>query len=96
MPTCFKPVNKGLEIGRWEILPKHHLNGLANEVPRDRIGTLQLAFILQFEFSGYRRQRGIDIRNSRDNHILTCDERWALGIAEDVFQTRNREPLADT
>src|SRR5262245_15751601 len=95
MTTGFEPFNDGFEIGRWKVLAEHHLYGLANQVTRDRIGALQLAFIFQFEFSGYRRKRRIDIRNARDNHILTRDEGASLGITEDVFQTGNRQPLAD-
>src|SRR5439155_24312736 len=54
-----------------------------------------LPYIHQLEYSSYRRKGGKDICNARDDHVLTRDERAALRIAEDVFQTRNRKSLAD-
>ena len=95
MPTRFKPFNDRFEISRRKILTKYHLHRLANEVTCDGIGALQFAFVLQFQFSSYRRQSGIDICNARDDHVLTRDEGAAFGVAEDVFQTRNGQALAD-
>src|SRR5262245_27507624 len=94
MTTHFEPLDHLLEIRSRIVVPKNHLNRLPDQIARDAVGSLQLSFILQFDFSGNRWERGIDIPNSGDYLILASQNRTTLRIADHVFETRNWQALA--
>ena len=52
----------------------------ANEIPRDRVGAAQLAFVFQLELAGDRRQRRIDVGDARHDDRLSRRERAPLGV----------------
>ena len=58
------------------------------------VGALHLAFVLQFELAGDRRQRGVDVADARHDHLLVVANRAALGVRNHIFHRRDRQPLA--
>src|SRR5215813_12572255 len=94
MTTHFEPLDHLLEICSRVVVPENHLNRLPDQIARDAVGSLELSFILKFDFSRNRRECRIDIRNSRDYLILSSQNGTTLRIADHVFETRNRQPLA--
>src|SRR5262249_12985211 len=89
----FKPIEGWLEIRRRIILPKNHLDSLPDQIPRDRIGTLELPFIFQLDLSGNRRQGGINIGNAWNDLSFPCHNGPPFGIADDILETGNGQPL---
>ena len=59
-----------------------------------RFRTLQLPFVLQLDFSGDRRNGGIDVADTRYDRRISGQNRAALGIADNVLQARYRQALA--
>ncbi len=75
---------------------EHASDGRPNQLPRNGVRALQLAFILELEFAGDGRKRRINIRHPRHRVLLPNARRALLGVAHDAFQRRDRQALADT
>ena len=67
----------------------------ADQLARDVVGALQLAFVFHLELAGNRRQRRVDIGDARDDRRLAVGQRASLGIRQHVFEAGDRQPLAD-
>src|ERR1700687_61657 len=86
LATQLEPLNHGLKIDLREMLAEDAADRGANQLPRNRVRTLQLAFIFLFELAGNRREGSINIRHACEG-ILFADARCALlGVADDAFQ----------
>src|SRR2546423_1542197 len=66
-----EPLNDGLKIHFREMLAEDAAHRGANQLARDGVGALDLTFILEFEFAGDGGQRGINIRDPRNQKLLT-------------------------
>ena len=54
----------------------------ADQIARDLFGAAQLAFILQLELAGDRRQRGVQVGDPRHDERFAVGERAALGVRD--------------
>ena len=52
----------------------------------DRVGALQLAFVLELDLAGDRRQRRVDVGDARHDQRLALRQRAALGVRDDVLE----------
>ena len=56
-----------------EVAVGHVGDGGANQLARDAVGALQLAFVFQLELAGDRRQRGVDVGDARHDRLFAVD-----------------------
>ena len=74
---------------------EHRRDGAAHQLARDVFGALQLAFVFELDLAGERRQRAVDVADARDGRRFAVHERPPLGVRDDAFERRDRQPLAD-
>ena len=67
----------------------------ANQIARDLLGAAQLAFVLELELAGDRRQRRVEVGDARHDQLLAVRQRAPLGVGDDELERRDRQPLAD-
>ncbi len=91
----FKELNHTFEVDRGIGLTKDRKNGSFDQVSRNRFSALELSLIFQLDLSGDGRNRGVNIADPGDRVRIPRKDCAALGVADDVLQTRNRQPLAD-
>ena len=80
-----KPLHNLLHIHTVEVVIVSLGNGGPNQFPADMVGALHLTFILQFEFAGNRRQRGVHISNARNNNFFVAPNGPALGVGNHIL-----------
>src|SRR5262249_29157024 len=73
---------------------EHAADSGTNQLSRNGVGALELAFVFQFEFAGDRRKRGIDVRDASDAALFTVAGGALFGVADNAFQRGDGQPLA--
>src|SRR4030095_14595867 len=73
--TKIEPVHYAPAVFALTVFLKNLSHCHADEVARDLVRSPHLAFVLQFEFSGERRDGGVDVADSRNNRLLTTQQR---------------------
>ena len=58
----------------------------ADQIARDLLGAAQLAFVLELELAGDRRQRRVDVGDARHDERLAVGERPPLGVRDDELE----------
>ena len=82
-------------IGRGEDAAEHGADRGADDLAGDVVGAAQLAFVLELELAGDRRQRGVDVGDARARPRFARQQRAPLGVGDHVLEQRDRQPLAD-
>src|SRR5439155_20412069 len=88
----FEPLNDWLKVHVGKMLAEHSSERRTNQFARDAVRSFQFAFILQFHFSGDRRERGINIRRPRNRGLFAAARRALLRTAHHAFERGNRQP----
>ena len=60
-----EPLGDLLEVDAGEVAAEDVADRGADDVARDVVGAAQLAFVLELELAGDRRQRGVDVGDAR-------------------------------
>src|SRR5215469_14882738 len=90
-----EPLHDLLHIGAGVVFVVGFGDGSANQFAANKIRALHLAFIFEFEFSGNRRQSGVDVADARYDEFLLISNRASLGIGDHVLHRRDGQALAD-
>ena len=85
----------GFASASREVAVEHVGDGGADQVARHLVGALQLAFVLELELAGHRRQRGVDVGDARHDRRFAVGERAPLGVRDDGLEHADRQALAD-
>ena len=90
-----EPLDDRARIDAFEHPDEHVADRRPDQIARDLLGPAQLAFVLELELAGDRRQRGVDVGHARDDELFAVGERAALRIRDDQLERRDRQALAD-
>ena len=65
-----EPLGDLPQVGAGEVAVEDVADGRADDVAGDVVGAAQLAFVLELELAGDRRQRGVDVGDARHGDRL--------------------------
>src|SRR5712664_3867055 len=78
------------------MLAENAADGGANEFTSNGVRALELAFVLELQFSSDGREGGVDVGDAGDHGFFAVASGALLGAADEAFQSRDRQTLADT
>src|SRR5260370_27124016 len=68
----------------------------ANEFACNGVRALEFAFVFEFQLAGNGREGGVDVGDTGDDVFFAVASGALLGAADEAFQSRDRQTLADT
>src|SRR5438105_120069 len=91
----FEPLDDRLKVYVGEVFAEDAANGGANEFARDGVCTLEFALVFELHLAGDGGKGGVNVGDARDDSFVTVPRGALLGAANETFQSRDGQALAD-